>query len=147
MKSRMQPASAILFICLLLPQAGLAQTGRACPRFEAGSTIVEPVDLFSSRGVLELNLTYRTRVDQYGNTLYCFTTSAGAESPTLHVYPGDQLIINLTNELPASLGSSSARAIGFDPPRSPRETSASYDMNVTTQEKLTDVLFSNAGVP
>ena len=43
----------------------------------------------------------KPRVDQNGNTLYCFMTASGAESPTLHVHPGDRLLINLTNNVPA----------------------------------------------
>src|ERR1700733_12104178 len=89
---------AALFV--LIPASGLAQSGQPCPRYTAGSTIVEPEDLYSSNGVLQLNLTYQTRIDVYGNTLYCFTNSDGAEGPTLHVYPGDHLIINFKNGLP-----------------------------------------------
>ena len=73
-----------------------------CPRYHAGSTIVEPKNLYSAGGKLQVNFTYQTRVDQYGNTLYCFTTDDGVESPTLHLHPGDQLIIHLKNELPRS---------------------------------------------
>jgi FtsP/CotA-like multicopper oxidase with cupredoxin domain len=82
-----------------------------CARFKAGSTVIEPTNLFSAGGKLQVNFTYQTRVDQFGNTLYCFTTEAGVESPTLHVHPGDQLIIHLKNELPKS--SSSAAMPGM----------------------------------
>jgi FtsP/CotA-like multicopper oxidase with cupredoxin domain len=73
-----------------------------CPRYQPGSAIVEPKNLFSAGGKLQVNFTYQTRVDQFGNTLYCFTTDDGVESPTLHVHPGDELIINLKNALPLS---------------------------------------------
>jgi FtsP/CotA-like multicopper oxidase with cupredoxin domain len=53
--------------------------------------------------MLQLSLTYFTRVDSFGNTLYCFVDENGAQSPTLHVQPGDQLIINFTNGLSAAL--------------------------------------------
>jgi FtsP/CotA-like multicopper oxidase with cupredoxin domain len=82
-----------------------------CARYHAGSTVIEPTNLFSAGGKLQVNFTYQTRVDQFGNTLYCFTTEAGVESPTLHVHPGDQLIIHLKNELPKS--SSSAAMPGM----------------------------------
>ncbi len=98
-------------ICFLLPDGASAQTNQPCPRYAAGSTIVEPEDLFSSGGVLRLDLTYETRVDAYGNTLYCFMNSDGAESPTLHVHPGDRLVITFRNGLPASLSSNSANAM------------------------------------
>jgi FtsP/CotA-like multicopper oxidase with cupredoxin domain len=73
-----------------------------CPRYEAGSSLVEPKDLFSSHGVLQVSFTYETRVDQYGNTLYCYMSEDGSQSPTLHVYPGDELMVKLTNALPSS---------------------------------------------
>ena len=73
-----------------------------CPRYHAGSIVMEPTNLFSAGGKLQVTFIYQTRVDQFGNTLYCFTTEDGVESPTLHVHPGDQLIIHLKNELPKS---------------------------------------------
>ncbi len=108
---RLKAAAGWAALYLLIPAAGFAQTGTPCPRYTAGSTIVEPEDLFSSRGVLRLSLTYMTRVDADGNTLYCFMNSDGAQSPTLHVHPGDQLIINFKNGLPASMSSSAAHAM------------------------------------
>ena len=67
----------------------------------------EPVNLYSSHGVLIVNLSYNTAVDSAGGTLYCFTTPDGTESPTLHVNPGDNLIVNVTNKLPAPTSTSS----------------------------------------
>ncbi len=78
-----------------------AQASGPCPRFPAGSAISQPQDLFSEHGVLRVNFTYQTTVDQNGNTLFCFMTESGAESPTLHVHPGDRLLINLKNNVPA----------------------------------------------
>jgi FtsP/CotA-like multicopper oxidase with cupredoxin domain len=74
-----------------------------CPRYGAGSSLVEPRDLFSSHGLLRVNLTYKTRVDKDGNTLYCFMTDDGVQNPTLHVHPGDELMISLKNDLPSSM--------------------------------------------
>lgn len=85
---------------LLTPILGLAQQSEPCPRFNIGSVITQPQDLYSFRGRLELALTYNTRLDTSGNTLYCFTTPAGQQSPTLHIHPGDELIIHLKNQLP-----------------------------------------------
>src|SRR6185503_6149341 len=39
-----------------------------------------------------------------GRTLFCFVTSDGKESPTLHVNPGDTIKINLTNQVPDAPG-------------------------------------------
>jgi FtsP/CotA-like multicopper oxidase with cupredoxin domain len=74
-----------------------------CPRYAAGTQLVEARDLFSSHGILRVNLSYKTRVDADGNTLYCFTTDDGVQSPTLHVHPGDELLITLKNDLPSSM--------------------------------------------
>ena len=75
-----------------------------CQRYAQGSTIREPENLYSSNGVLEVNLTYQTVPDDYGIALFCFMNSDGAQSPTLHVRPGDTLIINLTNLVPEGQG-------------------------------------------
>jgi len=72
-----------------------------CMRFAASSVVSNPPDLFSKNGVLTVSLSYNTEVDADGRTLYCFTTPDGAESPTLHVRPGDHLVVNVTNNLPA----------------------------------------------
>ncbi len=105
-KTRKMPdvISRILFGALIFALAQLcaiAQSNAPCPRFPVGSTITEPPSLFSQHGVLKVNLTYETTVDQDGNTRFCFMTPDGKQSPTLHVYPGDHLILNLTNSVPA----------------------------------------------
>jgi FtsP/CotA-like multicopper oxidase with cupredoxin domain len=89
-------------LALSLFQVSAFGQSAPCPRYQAGSTIIEPKNLFSAGGKLEVDFTYQTRLDQFGNTLYCFTTSEGVESPTLHVHAGDRLIIRLKNELPPS---------------------------------------------
>ena len=47
--------------------AGAASAGQAtsnpCPRFQPGSEVTQPPDLFSHDGVLEVNLNYNTTVD------------------------------------------------------------------------------------
>jgi FtsP/CotA-like multicopper oxidase with cupredoxin domain len=99
-----------VFSCLA-PIVAYGQSGQPCPRYPVGSTITEPATRYSSFGVLILNLTYLTRVDSNGNTLYCFVDENGAQSPTLHVRPGDQLIINFKNGLPASSTSNSTHSM------------------------------------
>ena len=78
-----------------------------CPRFEPGSDVTQPPDLFSHDGVLNVSLSYNTIVDESdgfstGNALqlFCFSTLDGKESPTLHVWPGDRLVIRVTNNIP-----------------------------------------------
>jgi FtsP/CotA-like multicopper oxidase with cupredoxin domain len=72
-----------------------------CTRYAPGSLVVDPPSLTSSNGVLRVSFTYRTAIDASGNTLYCFVTPDGTESPTLHLKPGDTLILTLQNLLPA----------------------------------------------
>src|SRR5580658_912781 len=117
-------------LCILASGSAFAQSGSPCPRYAAGSTIVEPEDLYSSNGVLTLSLAYQTRIDPYGNTLYCYTSSDGAQGPTLHVFPGDQLIINFTNGLPATTSSDSMHShAGMVMTGSPSSTCGAVVMN------------------
>jgi FtsP/CotA-like multicopper oxidase with cupredoxin domain len=68
-----------------------------CPRSAAGSVVHQPTALFSQNGVLSVQFSYQTATDAAGRTLFCFMTPSGLENPTLHVKPGDHLIITLTN--------------------------------------------------
>lgn len=84
---------------LLLPRTAMADT-TVCPRFRPGADVVAPPDLYSKNGKLEIKLEYRTALDEAGRTLFCFQTPDGLESPTLHVWPGDTIVIHFTNKLP-----------------------------------------------
>jgi FtsP/CotA-like multicopper oxidase with cupredoxin domain len=88
-----------------------AQSSGVCPRFPPGSAITAPQELFSEGGVLQVNLAYQTMVDENGNTLFCFLTENGSQSPTLHVNPGDRLMITLKNNVPASAASDAMAAM------------------------------------
>src|ERR1700733_7445793 len=100
----------MMFLFAAAQICGLAQGFTGCPRFPVGSAITAPQDLFSEHGVLRVNFTYETSVDQNGNTLFCFMTGSGAESPTLHVNPGDRLLITLTNNVPNNVPAASSTA-------------------------------------
>src|SRR5690348_4120670 len=89
-----------LALLLALPAAALANNG-PCPRPAAGSVVTPPPDLYSSNGVLNVQINYFTTVDAAGRTLFCFQTLDGKESPTLHVQPGDTLNFTVTNLVPA----------------------------------------------
>lgn len=88
----------------LTPITAAAQS--PCPRFTPGTTVTNPPALFSSDGTLTVNLAYNTATDAQGRTLYCFTTPNGSERPTLHIKPGDHLIINVKNNLPTPASAS-----------------------------------------
>ena len=89
----------VVLTAVVAPILSYADERTPCPRYEAGSTIVQPEDLYSRHGRLEVTFNYETRLDNSGNTLYCFMNSDGAQSPTLHIYPGDELVIHLKNKL------------------------------------------------
>ena len=74
-----------------------------CPQFAAGSTITPPPDLFSQNGLLQVTLNLETDVDSTGAQRYCYVTNTGLISPTLHLNPGDTLLIHFYNQLPAGL--------------------------------------------
>jgi FtsP/CotA-like multicopper oxidase with cupredoxin domain len=71
----------------------------SCPRPSAGSVVPEPEDLRSQNGVLKVALTERNVTESSGSARYCFLDSAGNQSPTLRLKPGDLLILTLENEL------------------------------------------------
>ena len=73
---------------------------QVCARFAPGSVVPVPPDLSSQNGALEVTFKFLTVTDAQGLTRYCYVTDSGLEAPTLHVHPGDQLIIHLQNDLP-----------------------------------------------
>jgi FtsP/CotA-like multicopper oxidase with cupredoxin domain len=101
-------AGILLGIVVLVVLAKSPATAQAkatvhnpCPRLSAGSIVPDPPDLFSKNGVLSVDLSYNSTTDADGRTLFCFTTPDGVEQPTFHVNPGDKLIVNVKNNLPA----------------------------------------------
>jgi FtsP/CotA-like multicopper oxidase with cupredoxin domain len=108
MKSILGAMLLALSLGALIPTAALADGG-ACPRFDAGSDVPQPPDLYSQNGRLDVTMNYFTSVDSVGRTLFCFVTADGAESPTLHVNPGDAIHITLTNMVPPIPGAPAMR--------------------------------------
>jgi len=94
---------AMLFAALV-PQLASAQSSGPCVRPGPGIAVSPAPDLYSSNGTLTVALNYATGVDEQGRTLFCFVTPSGQESPTLHVNPGDTIIINLANTIPKPIG-------------------------------------------
>ena len=92
--------AAFLFFSALA-QVSIGQASDPCPRFAPGSIVTQPADLFSAHGVLKVDFSYNTSPDENGNPKFCFATPDGTQSPTLHVRPGDHLILNVKNNLPA----------------------------------------------
>ena len=105
MRSVVSRAFVLVVLSLAFLPALASGANTPCPRYAVGSQVTEPRNLFSVNGKLQVNLTYRTRVDNAGNTLFCFVMDDGTQSPTLHVYPGDHLVIHLKNQLPPNVAS------------------------------------------
>jgi FtsP/CotA-like multicopper oxidase with cupredoxin domain len=104
----MKPRSfSFPFQCLLfigfgvhLPSTRAAQAmADQCPRPAIGSLVAEPVDLRSRHGVLKVDLSVRSQIEQDGSKRYCYVMPDGTQSPTLRLHPGDELILRLKNEL------------------------------------------------
>jgi FtsP/CotA-like multicopper oxidase with cupredoxin domain len=106
MKNIIVAALLLTGVMALSGGAALADGG-VCPRAAAGIELPQPPDLYSQNGVLNVSMGYHTSVDDAGRTLFCFVTSDGAESPTLHVNPGDTINIQLTNMLTEAPGAPS----------------------------------------
>ena len=87
-------------ILLAIAAPGAALAADICPRPGPHSDVLPPPDVYSSGGILSVDLEYRTTIDLGGRALFCFQTPAGVESPTLHVFPGDTIKIHLANKLP-----------------------------------------------
>jgi FtsP/CotA-like multicopper oxidase with cupredoxin domain len=108
---------------------------QVCQRFAPGSALPAPADLRSQNGVLEVTLLFKSTVDQQGLTRYCYVTDTGFESPTLHVNPGDQLIIHFQNALAASppaTPQSAAKIHGHTVSDGPNDDCAGGAMGVST---------------
>jgi FtsP/CotA-like multicopper oxidase with cupredoxin domain len=90
-------APLICAACLCSPMARAA----TCPARPApGSIVMNPLDLYSSSGLLTAAFTLRSQLSTYLEECYIYQSSAGAvEAPTLHLFPNDQLSLSLTNRL------------------------------------------------
>jgi FtsP/CotA-like multicopper oxidase with cupredoxin domain len=72
-----------------------------CGRFTAGSVVSNPPALFSQNGTLNVRFSYQHKFDSANRELFCFMTPDGLQNPTLHVKPGDHLVVTVTNNTPA----------------------------------------------
>src|ERR1700733_8566354 len=88
--------------------SGSDAADQVCARFASGSATTAPSELESQNGVLEVTFKFVTATDAEGLVRYCYVTDSGLQSPTLRVYPGDQLIIHFENVLPAAPASSAS---------------------------------------
>lgn len=82
--------------------------GPMCPtRPLPGTLVTNPLDLFSQNGVLTVNLTLQNQFGSDGFEHYCYVymnQGVPIEAPTLRLNPGDELQLNLTNNIQAPFG-------------------------------------------
>ena len=67
-----------------------------------GSPVLNPLDLFSQNGVLNVDLMLQNQKEDDGYMHYCYIymyQGQPVEAPTLRMNPGDQLILNLTDNI------------------------------------------------
>jgi FtsP/CotA-like multicopper oxidase with cupredoxin domain len=96
------PAKLLFSVLFFISSLSWAAETNVCPRPSAGSTVTDPVDLHSSNGALKVELEYHTSRDEQGHLRFCFLTKDGGLSPNLRLKPGDELVLNLKNDVPAS---------------------------------------------
>ena len=107
------------------PAPRVAPVANPCPRFAAGSVVQQPPALFSNSGVLSVHFSYQTTKDSVGRILFCFMTPSGAENPTLHVKPGDHLVVTVTNNTPAQ-----PLTMALNPPNCGATSMGASSMNI-----------------
>ena len=92
-----------------------AQMDLCPPRPLPGSAVQNPLDLYSQNGVLRVDLTLQNQLFLDGFMHYCYVymyQGQQIEAPTLRLNPGDQLILNLTDNLQAPFDQSSKHKMG-----------------------------------
>jgi len=105
--------------------APVTPVANPCPRFAAGSVVQDPPALFSHHGVLSADFSWQTTTDKDGRHLYCFMTPDGLENPTLYLFPGDHLMIKVTNNTPAA-----PVEMRIDPPNCGALTMTASSLNI-----------------
>jgi FtsP/CotA-like multicopper oxidase with cupredoxin domain len=91
--------NAIVFICAGTVMALPELAAQECPRPTIGSAVEQPADARSADGRLQVSFAFRSSLGRFGSTLYCYISGDGAQSPTLRVHPGDELVLTLKNGL------------------------------------------------
>jgi hypothetical protein len=101
--TRISSAVAVAISALLMAAGRTAGVKNGaldpCPRPAPGSVVMDPEDLRSSNGVLNLDLMIRNYPQPDGSVHYCYLLPDGNQSPTLRLHPGDLLVLHLRNEL------------------------------------------------
>jgi hypothetical protein len=96
--------SLLVVLCGISLVSASAQLPVCPDRPIQGSPVNNPVDLYSQNGVLTVDLLLQNMIDGAGFMHYCYiymNQGQQIEAPTLRLNPGDQLVMNLTNNIQA----------------------------------------------
>jgi FtsP/CotA-like multicopper oxidase with cupredoxin domain len=95
-----------LFLAMLVssfasaaPAPAKPASDELCPRPAVGSLVADPADLRSEHGELKLDLQIQNVREADGSVRYCYTLPNGAQAPTLHLHPGDHVVLRLKDKL------------------------------------------------
>ena len=95
----------LLLVLFALALANSASAASPCPRPHTGGVVAQPEDLYSSNGVLNVEVSFQSSTGIFGRSLYCYIVG-GSEAPTLRVKAGDEVVLKLRNDLPAGAAAS-----------------------------------------
>jgi FtsP/CotA-like multicopper oxidase with cupredoxin domain len=95
--------SFLLFAAMLQPN----KTVETCQRPEPGSEVLQPPDVRSQNGRLEITLIFHHE-KVAGIDRYCYVDQSGRQTPTLRVRRGDSVALHFLNNADAKLTRSSA---------------------------------------
>lgn len=105
--------SLVMAILCGMSLASVAQN--LCPpRPQPGDEVVNPPEVSSQNGVLNINLAENSSLGPTQMVRYCYVYNNGSqnvESPTLRLNPGDELKINFTNNISVVGGVNGARVL------------------------------------
>src|SRR3984885_11409301 len=96
MRALIGPALAVLLAGVF--SCASAQLQPCPPRPGRGAIISDAEELQSQNGVLTVDLTMKNLAPTGQPAEYCYVYTDGTEAPTSDVNPGDQLVLNLTNQ-------------------------------------------------
>jgi FtsP/CotA-like multicopper oxidase with cupredoxin domain len=86
-------------VIFALSVSGVLMHAEVCGRPTPGSVVTQPPELSSSNGRLNAQFSFRGVITTDRIVRYCYMYNDSVQSPTLRVHPGDELVINLTNNL------------------------------------------------
>jgi FtsP/CotA-like multicopper oxidase with cupredoxin domain len=122
-----------------------ALSAQVCPtRPTPGSTVQDPLAVYSQNGVLNAGITVGSFLNQYGLIMYCLAYPQGnTEAPTLRVNPGDQLILGLNNQIQTFFSSASSQQHLHSAMAAPTHSDCNGEMTSSS----TNVHFHGMNVP